>query len=155
MKTPIFCKLIDDIRGFTLIELLVVAIILIILASAGSLEYRKVVERSRASEAILLLRSLYHAEKTFQMSHGRYANSLQSLSFSFKGEKITCAQSNKSPYWGYYNTEGVKGKDWSVEIEKGKNPSISIGRISGPYAGAGFFSSSWNGKTASNIRWKK
>ena len=24
-------------------------------------------------------------------------------------------------------------------MEKGKNPSISVGRISGPYAGAGFF----------------
>ena len=126
-------------KGFTLIELLVVALVLIVLVSVASMEYRKAVERSRAAEAIILLRSLYEAEIHFFMSHGRFAGSLESLSLAFKGKKITCSQNNKSPCWGYYNTEGLQGKDWSVELEKGKNPSISVGRISGPYAGAGFF----------------
>lgn len=126
-------------KGFTLVELLVVALILMILVSVGAMEYQKAVEKTRAVEAISLLRSLYEAEMHFFMSHGHYAGSLQPLSISFKGEKIVCAQNNKSPCWGYYNTEGIKGKDWSLELEGGKNPSISVGRISGPYAGAGFF----------------
>ena len=126
-------------KGFTLVELLVVVLILAILASVGVIEYQKAVEKTRAAEALTLLRSLYTAEQNFLMSHGQYAGSLQSLSLTFKGEKIVCKQNNKSPCWGYYNTEGIKGKDWSVELEKGKNPSISVGRISGPYAGAGFF----------------
>ena len=126
-------------KGFTLIELLVVALILAVLVSVASMEYQKAVEKTRAAEAISLLRSLYHAEMHFFMSHGRYAGSLQSLSLTFKGEKIVCKQNNKSPCWGYYNTEGIQNKDWSLELEGGKNPSISIGRVSGPYAGAGFF----------------
>jgi len=126
-------------KGFTLVELLVAVVIIAILASVAVSDYQKAVGRSRASEALTLLRSLYEAEIHFFISHGHFAGSLDSLSISFKGKKVTFAQNNNSPCWGYYNTEGVQGKDWSVELEKGKNPSISIGRISGPYAGAGFF----------------
>lgn len=126
-------------KGFTLLEMLVTVIIVTVLAAVGVMEYRKVIERTRAMEAISLLRSLYHAEKMYQMTHGSFANSLASLSLSFKGEKIKCTQNNQSPCWGYYNTEGIKGDKWSVELEKGKNPSISVGRIEGPYSGAGFF----------------
>ena len=126
-------------KGFTLLELLVATLIISVLVSIGFVEYRKATERTRASEAISLLRSLYHAEKMYQMAHGSFAGSLSALSTSFQGEKIKCKQSNNSPCWGYYNTEGIKGKMWSVELEKGKNPSISVGLIDGPYAGAGFF----------------
>ncbi|MBO4675360.1 MAG: prepilin-type N-terminal cleavage/methylation domain-containing protein [Elusimicrobiaceae bacterium] len=126
-------------NGFTLLEMLVVALVITVLVTIGLVEYRKAVERTRAMEAISLLRSVYHAEKIYQMTHGSFANSLYTLSISFPGEKVRCKQSNNSPCWGYYNTEGIKGKKWSVELEKGKNPSISVGLIDGPYAGAGFF----------------
>ncbi len=126
-------------NGFTLLEMLVVTLIIAVLVSIGVVEYRKATERTRAMEAISLLRSIYHAEKMFQMSHGSFASSLNALSISFQGERVKCAQNNNSPCWGYYNTEGIKGKMWSVELEKGKNPSIAVGLISGPYAGAGFF----------------
>lgn len=126
-------------KGFTLVELLVVMLIIAVLVSSAYMSYEKAVERSRAAEAISLLRSLYEAEIHFFVSHGRFAGSFDSLSFSFKGKKVTCKQNNNSPCWGYYNSEGILGRDWSVELEKGKNPSISVGRLRGPYAGAGFF----------------
>ena len=126
-------------NGFTLLEVLVVAIILAVLVSIGLVEYRKAVERTRAAEAISLLRSLYHAEKMYQISHGHFAGSLAALSLSFQGERVKCVQNNKSPCWGYYNTEAIKGKMWSIELENGKNPSIAVGLIDGPFAGAGFF----------------
>lgn len=126
-------------NGFTLLELLITVIVIAVLASVGITEYRKAVERTRAMEGITLLRSLYHAEKIYQMTHGTFAGSLSALSLSFKGERIKCTQNNKSPCWGYYNTEGIKGNRWSVELEGGKNPSISVGLIEGPYVGAGFF----------------
>ncbi|MBR4355187.1 MAG: prepilin-type N-terminal cleavage/methylation domain-containing protein [Elusimicrobiaceae bacterium] len=125
--------------GFSLIELLAVLLVIAVLASFALFEYQKVIERSRAAEAISLLRSLYHAEKVYQMTYGKYAPSIESLSINFKGQKVNCTQNNNSPCWGYYNTEAIKGEKWSIELEKGKNPSISVGRISGPYAGTGFF----------------
>ncbi len=126
-------------KGFTLIEVLTVVVIVGVLASFAVSEYKKVIERSRASEAIQLLRSLYHAEKLYQMAYGTFANSLEELDFSFKGIPVTCSQNNNSSCWGYYNAEAIQGNTWSVELEKGKNPSISVGRISGPYMGTGFF----------------
>ena len=126
-------------KGFTLIELLVVVLIVAILASVALMEYQKAVEKTRAAEAIRLLRNLYHAEKLYHITHGVYASALDELDFDFKGEKIICSQSNKTPCWGYYNTEGVRGDRWSIELEKGKNPSITVGRIEGPFSGTGFF----------------
>ena len=126
-------------KGFSLLEVLVVTLIIAVLASLAVSDYQKAIERSRASEAITLLTALYKAEKLYQLEHGKFANSLDSLKFSFRGTHVTCTQNNKSPCWGYYNTDAIQNKDWSVELEKGKNPSIAVGRISGPYAGAGFF----------------
>lgn len=126
-------------KGFSLLETLVVILIIAVLVSFAAYEYNKGVERARASEAISLLTSLQRAEEIYQMEHGRFAASFDGLKFSFAGTHVKCTQKNSSPCWGYYNTEAIQNKDWSIEIEKGKNPSISVGRISGTYAGAGFF----------------
>ncbi|WP_428075736.1 type IV pilin protein [Candidatus Avelusimicrobium luingense] len=132
-------KTINNAKGFTLLEILVTILIIGVLASFGVVEYQKAIEHSRASQAIALLRSLYHAEKVHQLQHGTFADSLDQLDFSFQGDPVTCAQNNNSPCFGYYNTEAIQNGNWSIELEKGKNPSISVGRISGPYAGSGFF----------------
>ncbi len=126
-------------RGFSLLEILAVILIIGVLASLLLPMYNKAVERSRSAEGLLLLRRLYDSQKIYQTAHGKFASSFADLDFTFSGEKVTCKQNNNSKCWGYYNTEGLKGKIWSVELEKGSNPSISVGLISGPYAGAGFF----------------
>ena len=79
-------------KGFTLIELLVVVLIVAILASVALMEYQKAVGKTRAAEAITLLRSLYQAEQHFLAAHDRYAGSLESLSISFKGKSCLHAK---------------------------------------------------------------
>lgn len=59
-------------QGFTLIELLVVVLIIGILAGVALPQYEKAVEKSRASEALLLLKSLRDQQELCIMEHGQY-----------------------------------------------------------------------------------
>ena len=69
--------------GFTLIELLVVVLIIGILAAAAVPQYEKVVEKTRAMEAVGLVRSVRQAQELYYMQNSRYASSLDSLTLSF------------------------------------------------------------------------
>ncbi|WP_432634113.1 type IV pilin protein [Candidatus Avelusimicrobium sp.] len=69
--------------GFTLIELLVVVLIIGILAAVAVPQYEKVVEKTRAMEAVGLVRSVRHAQELYYMQNSRYASSLDSLTLSF------------------------------------------------------------------------
>ena len=66
-------------KGFTLIELLVVVLIIGILASIALPTYMKSVEKSRASEAVTLLRNLINAESVYFMANGEYTGDLDAL----------------------------------------------------------------------------
>jgi len=59
-------------KGFTLVELIIVIIIVGILASIGLTQYNKVVEKSRAAEARMILGTLRTAEIAEYMESGGY-----------------------------------------------------------------------------------
>lgn len=69
-------------RGFTLIELLVVVLIIGILASVAVPQYTKAVEKSRAVQAITLVKSVRDAAEVYRMANGSYPKSLDSLIIS-------------------------------------------------------------------------
>ena len=50
-------------KGFTLIEVLTVVLIIAVLTAVATPQYRRVVERARATEAISMLRSLYDSSE--------------------------------------------------------------------------------------------
>ena len=61
--------------GFTLIELLVVVLIIGILSAVALPQYQKAVEKSRAAEALQMLRYMYQQKEAYRLENGtKYGN---------------------------------------------------------------------------------
>ena len=118
--------------GFTLIELLVVVLIIGVLTAVAVPQYRRAVEKTKATQALALLGSVQQAFKVYLLQNGRYPANLNELD-------ITLPAWTGTQKW--LNTPWVRSNgDWSLQygqIQNGMN-GFSIGRVSGPYAGAGW-----------------
>ena len=119
-------------RGFTLIELLVVVLIFGILASIALPQYQKSVEKSKATQAFAIIRSIAAAQEAYYMENDQYATSFDNLSVNIPWTGNVKWVDNSS-------CKEKSNEDWSVQLYRMTiGDGISIGRISGPYAGAGF-----------------
>ena len=123
-------KISNTRRGFTLIELLVVVLIIGILAAVAVPQYQKAVEKSRATQALALLKSLAQAQEAFYLANGTYATSFNELDIDIPGNF-----SENTP-WIVPANETHSNSDWSIQIFGGAE--LSVARINGKYAGAGF-----------------
>ena len=72
-------------KGFTLIELLVVVLIIGILSAVALPQYEKSVEKSRATQAITLVKSIADAQKIYYMANGKYAENFEDLDIGMPG----------------------------------------------------------------------
>ena len=91
------------IGGFTLIELLVVVLIIGILSAVALPEYTKAVEKSRAAEAMTLLRSFVQAQKMYKLANTKYTSDLTELDLQMPN----IGEDNKS-----FST-----KDWAFTMQ--------------------------------------
>ncbi len=124
-----------DTKGFTLIELLVVVLIIGILAAVALPQYNKAVEKSKATQAFTLLKSLGQAQEAYYLANGQYATSFDELSIDLPAGFVP-----GGALYTYMMVDNHTNGEWVVQIStEGNSGGIMIGHPEGhAYQGAGF-----------------
>ncbi|WP_428050521.1 type IV pilin protein [Candidatus Avelusimicrobium caledoniensis] len=127
-------------QAFTLIELLVVVLIIGILAAVALPQYQKAVERSKATQALTLLKSLGQAYEAHHLASGEWATTFDELAVDLTSWTGT---TKFLDYSDSAITDTKSNGEWSLQIENiGQGGStaqdIRIHRLTGKYKGAGF-----------------
>ena len=116
-------------HGFTLIELLVVVLIIGILTAIAVPQYQKAVEKDKAMQAITLLKSVHESYQLYYLENGKYP-SLEQLNITIPWQG--------TQKW-LRGSAALSNEEWSLQYGgDSARQGISIGRLTGPYAGAGF-----------------
>lgn len=130
----------NDVKAFTLIELLVVVLIIGILAAVAVPQYARAVEKSRATQAFAVLKSLVQAQEAYKLANGNYATSFEELALElpWSGTETWAPSSIVDDT----RSNGM----WSLQIwngggeasSKAGNSAVYLGRLNGKYKGGGF-----------------
>ena len=125
-----------DTKGFTLIELLVVVLIIGILAAIALPQYQKAVEKSRATQALAVLKSLAQAQENYYLANGYYATSFDELPVEIpwtgqeKWADVSSIRDTRSN--GEWSLQSWNSRSTADDV------SIYMGRLTGLYQGIGF-----------------
>ena len=128
-------------QAFTLIELLVVVLIIGILAAVALPQYQKAVEKSRATQALTLLKSFAQAAETYYLANGEFPTSFDALAVDLD------EWSGHSKIFKVQITDAKSNGKWSAVIGGPDIKAFHIGQLTGKYQGAGFsyvFSTKYN-----------
>ena len=119
-------------KGFTLIEMLVVVLIIGIIAAIAFPQYEKVVEKTRAAQAMEVMRSIYQAAADYYLATGTYPTSFDQLSIEM--------QWTGQDKWSDYDANDTRSNgEWSFQLYNSYDAkSLYMGRLTGKYKGGGF-----------------
>ena len=76
-------------RGFTLVELLIVVAIIGVLSTLGVPTFRRMIQKSKKSEAKVNLGAVFTAESAFQAEYSVFGNNLNRIGFDIDGNPLT------------------------------------------------------------------
>ena len=120
-------------KAFTLIELLVVVLIIAILAAIALPQYQKAVEKTKVAPLFSILHTIYQAQQVYFMTHGKYATSFDKLDFNISWP-------HSAPTFYPPGRDTRTNQDWEIGLKSvGTFSGVYVGRLTGPYAGTGFF----------------
>ena len=120
-------------KGFTLIEMLVVVLIIAVLAAIALPKYEKVVEKTRAAQAMEVMRSIYQAAVDYYLATGAYPTNFDQLSIEIQWTGRDRWSTNIP-----VNRTRSNG-EWSFQFYTGSDgEALYMGRLTGKYKGGGF-----------------
>ena len=121
-------------NGFTLIELLVVILIIGILTSVAIPQYQKAIERSRATQAVTLLKTVAEALEVYYLTNGDY-----NTDFSKLNVDMASWTGNSKWFESVSLRDTHSNANWSLQLlDAPEAAGVYVGRLSGPYRGTGF-----------------
>ena len=121
-------------QAFTLIELLVVVLIIGILAAVALPQYQKAVERAKASEALVVFKSVLHAADAYYLANGTWPTNFEELA-------IDIPWTGNEAGWSY-SLDTKSNGEWSLQIYNYADidmHDLNLTRLKGKYKGAYFF----------------